>query len=188
VRYKLWRSNKDKEQHLLRTEGGRHSMPCPWRLGTWVLGRLEESRGGTSTACASLTVGRSGFRDLPCARASSPSRTRLAPTACTLRTSKRPDSKGLRPSGPTCWPASQDVLPLRWARLDQGNDHQKCAAHRIRRRNASSLEAWGAGVEQMSSPRHHVRRAGPLQGRLATWIPRIPPTVSRGRRSRSNAC
>jgi len=53
VRYKLYRQNKDKEQHLLRTEGGRHSKPCRWRLGTWVLGRLEESRGGASTACAS---------------------------------------------------------------------------------------------------------------------------------------
>ena len=39
MRYKVWRSNKDKQLHLISAEGSEASRPCRQQLRIWGLGR-----------------------------------------------------------------------------------------------------------------------------------------------------
>src|SRR5215471_19100911 len=100
LRYKVWRSNKDKELHLLCAEGvdAFEALPAAIRnLGPWT-----------------------GSKDGEVDRLRLPYRAMLTEQGFTARTSRVPRLQGQRRGGSARWVEKEDVPAMRWAWVDQG--------------------------------------------------------------------
>ena len=165
MRYKVWRSNKDKELHLLCTEGvdAFELLPTAIRnLVPWTGSKEGEMHRLRLSYRSMLTE--QGFT-IVYAHISKLNLEAPHGPASAARASRVPRLQRQRRGGSTRWVEKEGLLAMRWAWVDQGTGRPIGGPLRARRRSASGLTRARTGpwslllVEQETKEDGLIRRA-----------------------------